>query len=53
MRLFRLGPHCQADVSELLDPRRSQLGLRLKTLKRLVLDVSAPAGEIAAGEFNE
>lgn len=51
LQLNWLGLHCQVDVSELLDPRRSQLGLRLKTLKRLVLDVFGPAGEIAAAEF--
>ena len=51
LQLNWLGPHCQVDVSELLDPRRSQLGLRLKTLKRLVLDVFGPAGENAAAEF--
>jgi hypothetical protein len=51
LQLNWLGRHCQIDVSELLDPRRSQLGLRLKTLKRLVLDVFGPAGENAAAEF--
>jgi len=51
LQLNWMGPHCHEDVADLLNPVKTQLGTRLKKLKKLVLDVYEPAGEQAIAEF--
>jgi len=52
LQLNWMGPYCQQDVADLLNPVKAQLGTRIKSLKKLVLDVYEPAGETAIAEFN-
>ena len=51
LQLNWLGQYYKVEVSDLLDPRKAQLGLRLKKLRGLVLDVFEPAGETAIADF--
>ena len=51
LQLNWLGSYYQIDVAEQLDPRKAQLGTRLKKLKQLILDMYQPAGGRALDRF--
>lgn len=51
LQLNWLGQYYKVEVSDLLDPRKAQLGLRLKKLRKLVLDMFDPAGEAVIADF--
>jgi len=51
LQLRWMGPYCQVDVSEHLDPLKTQYAQRLKKLRQLTMDIYQPGGEAFASEF--
>lgn len=52
LQLLWMGPYCGVDVSECLDPLRTQYAQRLKKLRKLTLDIYEPAGAVFADKFH-
>ena len=53
LQLHWMGPYCDVDVSEYLDPLKTQYGQRLKKLRKLTMDIYEPAGASFADEFRQ
>lgn len=51
LQLRWMGPYCDVDVSEFLDPLKTQFAHRLKRLRQLTTDIYEPAGAQFAEEF--
>lgn len=53
LQLLWMGPYCDVDVSECLDPLKAQYAQRLKKLRKLTMEIYEPAGERFANEFRQ
>ena len=51
LQLRWMGPYCEVDVSEFLDPLKTQFAQRLNKLRQLATDIYEPAGAKFAEPF--